>query len=178
MPIDRLDAKVGLENATTKAVHLALPRRWPWFVLAAAVVVFGPPLLWMHRPLNQEEKRLVGSWVLLPHADAERPIYMFQADRTFTFTPSPNDNPRFRRLVDSGWWEHSEGRYLLHRDAAPLPGRATWPIIKYRILRFLQGAPRDPKPISVTFEADDTIRVRDLTWARQEHREIATSRQR
>lgn len=37
-------------------------RRWPWMLLAALVLSIGGPVVWRLRPLNAEERAVVGVW--------------------------------------------------------------------------------------------------------------------
>lgn len=60
-------------------------RRWPWLILTVVLIAIGGPLAWRYRPLNAEEKRLVGTWSSLPpYEGAAIRTYHFADSRRYT----------------------------------------------------------------------------------------------
>jgi len=53
-------------------------RRWPWAILAVVLLLVGGPIAWRFRPLNETERRLVGTWRSKYEAE-----YTFRLDHSF-----------------------------------------------------------------------------------------------
>lgn len=53
-------------------------RRWPWVALAALVLLIVGPIAWRFRPLNADERALVGHW---QGAGPATQVWEFDADR-------------------------------------------------------------------------------------------------
>ncbi len=55
-------------------------RRWPWAVLATALVIVGGPIAYRFRPLNAAERALVGRWT--DNGGEFATIFQLNPDRT------------------------------------------------------------------------------------------------
>ena len=131
-------------------------RRWPWVVLGLLLLVIGVPIAWRFRPLNSEEKRLVGRWRSEPTFDGAAIVaYHFADSRRYTFSGV------FRE--ESGTWQMSEGVLTFQPDRTELPtlsdAIAAWkafvdPSSTWHDVTIL-------RPSGVRFETDDQLIKRD-----------------
>lgn len=78
-------------------------RRWPWVVLATAILLIGGRVAWRFRPLNATERALVGRW-----ANTEAgPGFECGADRRF-----------FPTSAEAGEWSAREGVLSIRHPVA------------------------------------------------------------
>ena len=93
-------------------------RRWPWVVLAAAILVFAGPTAWRYRPLSEGERQIVGVWqVVGEDQDPEMAIVTFTRGRRFEsrVVARPPREP-FRpgsQFKASGSWGYLDGQLTI-----------------------------------------------------------------
>jgi len=90
-------------------------RRWPWLIIPA--ILLGGLIAWRCRPLNAEERRLVGIWRRVSGPELIDELTL-SADRSFipwiSLVPS---------LEPKGKWFASEGRLWLRSQHSRMPLR-------------------------------------------------------
>jgi len=86
------------------------PRRWPWIVLAAVLLLICGPIAWRTRPLNATERRLVGHWRC-----KDRDLMLsLAANRRFQMAEIP-----VNALPLEGRWTATASSLIIVPDAAP-----------------------------------------------------------
>lgn len=93
--------------------------RWPWFVLAAVLLLVAGTLAWQFRPLNATEQKLVGAWLCKFRGQT----YRFAENRRYQFIDSELD------ATQEGSWKATDSSLVLRPDSDPessLLDRANW----------------------------------------------------
>lgn len=122
-------------------------RRWLWLGLIAGLLGLGTLVFWSFRPLNSEERHLVGTWRTQAHR--MQGSYTFTADRRFTFVVGAGRRPL------AGSWSLSKGRltYYFNDQTEPLRSRIT------TFARNLWDGFPNVKHWSIVFESTDRMEV-------------------
>lgn len=134
-------------------------RRWPWVVLAAAILLFAGPTAWRYRPLSEGERPFVGVWRVVDGDDGpEMPVVTFTRGRRFEsrVVPRPPREslpPSSQAARASGSWVFLDGTLTL-RGGAEEPWN--WQTLLDNLHRTLLG---DRERHEYTVKFDDAGRL-------------------
>jgi len=131
-------------------------RRWPWGLLAALVLLIGCPVARRLRPLNAEERAVVGVWVAGrdPVRGIDRHELTLSSSRSFLRRYLHNDGSV---TEETGSW-HIDGRTLV--ISFQLPART------YLALCLRHGVLPQTEQARYELQGDPPILRRNVLWER------------
>lgn len=136
--------------------EIAKRRRWPWVVLAALLIVGGGPIAWRLRPLNAEERSVIGIWrCRVPHAPS-------------TFTITFTDDRRYL-LVRGNFQDTEEGNWFLSGDRLTCSAKIPGPLFHrfdWSVGDILHGVSRRRRWL-IAFETADRMQVTEIADPRR-----------